>query len=48
MSIINLTQHGDPIYASMPFSELDINSSEVGLQMLNGKGEGHFYYAHVV
>lgn len=48
VSIINLTQHGDPIYAGMPFSELAINSPEVGLQMFNGKGEWHFYYAHVV
>lgn len=48
VSIINLTQHGDPIYAGMPFYELAINSPELGLQMVNGQGEGHFYYAHVI
>lgn len=48
VSVINLTQYGDPIYAGMSFSELTVNSPKVGLQMINGEGEGHFYYAHVV
>lgn len=48
VSIINLIQYGDPIYAGMPFSVLAIHSGELGMQMINGKGEGHFYYAHVI
>lgn len=46
LTIIDLTQHGDPIYAGMSFSELAMNAFTLKAQMENEKGEGHFYYAH--
>ena len=48
VTIIDLTQHGDPIYAGMSFSELVSSMKKLGIQMSDGKGEGHFYYSHVV
>ncbi len=45
--VINLTQFGEPIYAGMPWRELVESAPLLGRQMLAGKGEGHFYYAHV-
>lgn len=45
--IINLTHHGDPIYAGMPFWKLWLAASTLNKQNENsGKtgGIGHFYY----
>ncbi len=46
--VIDLAEHHDPIYAGMPWVELAANAALLGKQMVAGKGEGHFYYAHVV
>ncbi|CAG9173454.1 hypothetical protein LMG23992_02457 [Cupriavidus laharis] len=46
--VINLTQFGDPIHAGMSWAELLASAPLLGAQMAAGKGEGHFYYAHVV
>ena len=45
--VVDLQEHGDPIYAGI--SEFDLISSVPVLQkqMLSKKGEGHFYYAHI-
>lgn len=43
--IINLLQHGDPIYAGMSDIELIQSVPKLASQMRSGKGEGHFYYA---
>lgn len=48
LTVIDLTQYGDPIYAGMSFSELVENSLKLKTQMGNKKGEGHFYYGHVI
>ncbi|HAK16710.1 MAG TPA: hypothetical protein DCM65_10770 [Acinetobacter junii] len=48
VSIIDLTEHGDPIHAGMSFFDLVKNAPLLGTQMSNNKAEGHFYYAHVV
>jgi pimeloyl-ACP methyl ester carboxylesterase len=47
-TVINLVQHGDPIYAGMDQSELMAIAPLLAKQMLAGKGGGHFYYAHMV
>ena len=47
-TVINLTQHGDPIYAGMMHTELIQAAPLLGKQFMGGNGEGHFYYAHVV
>lgn len=47
-TVINLTEHGDPIYAGMPWAELAVAAPLLGKQMIANKGEGHFYYAHVM
>jgi hypothetical protein len=46
--VINLKEHGDLIYAGMPETELITSAFTLGQQFSSGKGEGHFYYAHVV
>ncbi|MEN9657796.1 MAG: hypothetical protein RL571_1261 [Pseudomonadota bacterium] len=46
--IIDLKQHGDPIYAGITQFELIENAITLKTQMGTNKGEGHFYYAHVV
>jgi pimeloyl-ACP methyl ester carboxylesterase len=46
--VINLGHVGDPIYAGMPQTDLIAATVILGNQMRTGKGEGHFYYAHVV
>ncbi len=46
--VINLTEYGDPIYAGMTQLELIESSATLGKQMQAERGEGHFYYAHVV
>lgn len=46
--VIDLKQLGDPIYAGMPWRELLESAPMLNMQMLAGKCEGHFYYAHVV
>ncbi|WP_328188299.1 hypothetical protein [Marinobacter sp. OP 3.4] len=43
--VIDLGQHGDPIYAGMSDGELIEAVPTLGMQMVRGKGEGHFYYA---
>ncbi|MFT0693017.1 hypothetical protein ACDX34_02640 [Acinetobacter bereziniae] len=48
LTIIDLTQYGDPIYAGMSFSELVENSIKLAIQMNRDKAEGHFYYGHVI
>lgn len=45
---IDLREFGDPIYAGMSWVELVAMAPILGKQMLDGKGEGHFYYAHAV
>ncbi|AXV78877.1 MULTISPECIES: thioesterase domain-containing protein [Ralstonia solanacearum species complex] len=47
-SVIDLTQYGDPIHAGMTQAELMEAAPQLGKQFVAGKGEGHFYYAHVV
>lgn len=42
--VINLTEHGDPIYAGMSDKEIITAIPDMGKQMTEG-GEGHFYYA---
>lgn len=46
--VINLTDKGDPIYAGIAQGELIKAALTLDKQMRAGKGEGHFYYAHVV
>lgn len=46
--VLNLTSYGDPIYAGMSEVELMAAAPTLVQQMLAHKGEGHFYYAHVV
>lgn len=46
LTVIDLTQYGDPIYAGMSLYELALNAFLLKKQMDNNKGEGHFYYAH--
>ena len=41
--VVNLTQHGDPIYAGMTDKEILDNAFILYSQM--GKGNGHFYYS---
>lgn len=41
--VVNLNQHGDPLYAGMPFSTLVQSVKTLGEQQ--AKGTGHFYYA---
>ncbi|MGL6156400.1 MAG: thioesterase domain-containing protein [Ralstonia mannitolilytica] len=48
VTVINLNQHGDPICAGMTQTELMEAAPLLGKQFMGGKGEGHFYYAHVV
>lgn len=45
---IDLGRHGDPIYAGMPWGELIATSPVLAKQFIANKGEGHFYYAHVM
>ncbi|AUS44582.1 thioesterase domain-containing protein [Ralstonia pseudosolanacearum] len=46
--VIDLRQYGDPIYAGMSETELLAGAPQLAKQFAAGKGEGHFYYAHVV
>lgn len=45
VSIVNLSQYGDPIYAGMSDVELIKAVPILASQMRSSKGEGHFYYA---
>jgi len=45
--VIDLTQFGDKIHAGMSEAALLGAVPTLGEQMTAGKGEGHFYYAHV-
>jgi hypothetical protein len=46
--VINLNKFGDPLHAGMTQVELLEAAPSLGKDMLANKGEGHFYYAHVV
>lgn len=46
--MIDLTSVGDPIYAGMTQAELLASVPELARTMQANKGEGHFYYGHVV
>lgn len=48
VTVIDLREHGDPIYAGMPLTELTAGVPQLATDMLENKGEGHFYYGHVV
>lgn len=48
VTVIDLREHGDPIYAGMPQTELLAGVPRLGQDMLANWGEGHFYYGHVV
>lgn len=47
ITVIDLKEQGDPIYAGMTQLELLASVPRLGQDMLAGKGEGHFYYGHV-
>lgn len=44
--VVNLTDHGDPIYAGITQLELIKAVPLIQHQQDRNKGEGHFYYAH--
>lgn len=46
--VVDLKEQGDPIYAGMSQVELIEAAPKLGRQMLANKGEGHFYFAHVM
>ena len=46
--VIDLTDKGDPLHAGMTQLQIADAAPALGKQFLSGKGEGHFYYAHVV
>jgi hypothetical protein len=46
--VIDLRDKGDHIYAGMPWLELTMGVPQLAQDMLAGKGQGHFYYGHVV
>jgi hypothetical protein len=46
--VVDLKDKGDPIYAGITQWELAKASTTLGEQMRAKRGEGHFYYAHVV
>lgn len=46
--VINLTHIGDQLFAGMTQTQLLVVAPLLGRDMFAGKGEGHFYYAHVV
>lgn len=48
VTVIDLREHGDPIYAGMPLMELTAGVPQLAKDMRANKGEGHFYYGHVV
>jgi pimeloyl-ACP methyl ester carboxylesterase len=48
VTVIDLREHGDPIYAGMSLAELTAGVPQLATDMLANKGEGHFYYGHVV
>ncbi len=45
--VIDLKEHGDPIYAGMSQWGLATAAPRLAAQMRAYKGQGHFYYAHV-
>lgn len=45
MIVIDLADHGDPIYAGMSDIELIEAVRTLAEQMMSGTGEGHFHYA---
>lgn len=45
MIIVDLQEHGDPIYAGISDIELIQAVPTLASQMGDGKGDGHFYYA---
>lgn len=46
--VIDLRDKGDHIYAGMPWLDLTMGVPQLAQDMLAGKGQGHFYYGHVV
>lgn len=46
--VVDLKDKGDPIYAGISQWELTLAAKVLGEQMDRQRGEGHFYYAHVV
>jgi Thioesterase domain len=46
--VIDLKSVGDPLYAGMTHLELLSATLQLGADMSANKGQGHFYYAHVV
>jgi pimeloyl-ACP methyl ester carboxylesterase len=48
VTVIDLREHGDPIYAGMHLKELVAAVPQLVQDMQGEKGEGHFYYGHVV
>lgn len=45
--VIDLREHGDPIYAGISEFDLIKITPKLAEQMSANKGEGHFYYAHI-
>lgn len=45
--VIDLKEHGDPIYAGISQMDLIAGAPALAAQMKAKKGQGHFYYAHV-
>jgi pimeloyl-ACP methyl ester carboxylesterase len=45
--VIDLKEHGDPIYAGISQWELATAAPTLAAQMKANRGNGHFYYAHV-
>lgn len=48
VTVIDLREQGDPIYAGMQQTELLAGVPRLAQDMLANRGEGHFYYGHVV
>lgn len=48
VTVIDLRDHGDPIYAGMSLGELTASVPQLTKDMLANRGEGHFHYGHVV
>jgi Thioesterase domain len=46
--VIDLKKEGDALFAGMTEVQLLSSVPQLGRDMLAGKGEGHFYYGHVI
>jgi hypothetical protein len=47
-NLIGYSHVNDPLYAGMTQTELITSVPQLAKDMLANKGEGHFYYGHVV